>query len=321
METHFADRLCNAVREKKAPVCIGLDPVVDRFPDDLLSKHGIPRSADGNVPTDTPPKAVSDAILEFGTTLIGAVASFVPAVKINIAFFEPYRAEGVQVYFDLVKTAHKAGLIVIGDVKRADIGHSSARYASAHLGEGDRDPAAADTPDAITIKPYFGWDGVKPFIELASKAGRGVFVLVQTSNESAAQVQGLTLSDGAPVCHRVAQLVQTWATAENRVGASGYSCVGAVVSPRDLPSTERIRTLMPNCIFLVPGFGAQGRTADEVAKCFRPDGAGAIVTASRSVMYAYQTSAYRDRFGDDWGCCIQEACKDFVAAVRNVLPI
>jgi orotidine-5'-phosphate decarboxylase len=146
-----------------------------------------------------------------------------------------------------------------------------------------------------------------------------VFVLVQTSNESAAQVQGLTLADGSTVCHSVARMVQEWASAEGHVGSSGYSCIGAVVSPRDLESTIRVRALMPNCIFLVPGFGAQGRTADEVAKCFNSDGTGAIVAASRSVIYAYDEAKYRDRSAD-WQRCVGDACKEFVAAIRMVMP-
>ena len=120
------------------------------------------------------------------------------------------------------------------------------------------------------------------------------------------------------VCQRVAGLVQEWAAGDGRVGESGYSCVGAVVSPRDLASTERIRTLMPQCIFLVPGFGAQGRTADEVARCFKEDGTGAIVAASRSVMYAYHSERYRHVVEGGWRTCVETACSDFVSEVREV---
>jgi len=209
-----------------------------------------------------------------------------------------------------VAHAKAAGLLVIGDVKRADIGHSSTQYAVAHLG------TDAALPDAVTVNPYFGYDAIKPFVDIARTTGGGLFVLVQTSNETAAQVQGLTLADGSTVCQSVARLAQSWAGAEGLIGKSGYSCVGAVVSPRDLESTVRIRELMPNCIFLVPGFGAQGRTADEVAKCFKTDGTGAIVAASRSVIYAYEDKKYRD-LGADWPRCVREACEEFVATVRS----
>ncbi len=298
MATHFADRLVAAIRKKNAPVCVGLDPLVERLPDAVREAHG-----------DEP----WAALLQYGREVIRAVAAHVPAIKINIAFFEPYHAEGIRVYYQLVGEAKAAGLIVIGDVKRADIGHSSTQYAVAHLGNG-----VVALPDAVTVNPYFGYDAIKPFVDTAQTTGGGLFVLVQTSNESASQVQGLTLADGWTVCQSVARLVQSWAGAEGLVGESGYSCVGAVVSPRDLESTIRIRTLMPNCLFLVPGFGAQGRTADEAAKCFKPDGTGAIVTASRSVIYAYEDAKYRST-GIDWQKCVAAACKEFVAAVRTVL--
>jgi len=298
LATHFADRLVEAIHQKKAPVCVGLDPLVDRLPGPVREAHG---------------REPWTALLLYGCDVIRAVAAHVPAIKINIAFFEPYHAEGIRVYHELVAHAKAAGLVVIGDVKRADIGHSSTQYAVAHLGDG-----GVALPDAVTVNPYFGYDAIGPFVDAARTTGGGLFVLVQTSNESASQVQGLILADGSTVCQSVAQLVQSWASAEGLVGKSGYSCIGAVVSPRDLESTVRIRALMPNCIFLVPGFGVQGRTADEVAKCFKPDGTGAIVTASRSVIYAYEDAQCRSA-GGDWQQCVGAACKEFVATVREVL--
>jgi orotidine-5'-phosphate decarboxylase len=253
----FADRLTNAIQAKNAPVCVGLDPIIERLP---VSIRPI-----GNETRTYGSEAKS--ILEYGRGIISSVADLVPAIKINIAFFEPFGPSGIETYHQLTALAHQNGLLVIGDVKRADIGHTSAQYAKATL-EGDSNEVA----DAATVNPYFGWDGVGPFVETAQIHHRGVFVLVQTSNESASQVQGLVLQNGMTVCQQVAVQVQEWAAASGRIGRSGYSCVGAVVSPRDLESTVKIRSLMPNCIFLVPGFGAQGRTADEVAKCFKSDG-------------------------------------------------
>ncbi len=293
----FGDRLANAVRDKHAPVCVGLDPLVERLPESLRSLN-----------------SATDAITAFGRGVIEAVAPLVPAIKINIAFFEPYGPGGITAYHELIAVSHCAGLLVIGDVKRADIGHTSAQYAKATLGGAADDPAVAD---AVTVNPYFGWDGVGPFVETAQATGRGLFVLVQTSNESASRVQGLTLADGSMVCHSVAQMVQEWAGADGLVGLSGYSCIGAVVSPRDLPSTVRLRDIMPNCIFLVPGFGAQGRTADEVAKCFKPDGTGAVVAASRSVIFAHNEPKYRSSSAD-WKSCVAAACRDFVTTIRTI---
>lgn len=317
MNAHFGDRLVNAIRKKNVPACVGLDPLVERFPASLLSDVGIRMTPDNQLKTGTSLGAIVEALLAYGREVVRLVAPYVPVVKINIAFFERYCAEGVRAYFELVKYAQEVGLMVIGDVKRADIGHSTTQYAHAHLG--DPEHAGVAAPDAVTVNPYFGFDAIRPFIDVARNTGRGLFVLVQTSNASAAEVQNLTLSDGSPLCHQVARLVQTWAGGEGLVGSRDYSCIGAVVSPRDLQSTERVRALMPKCIFLVPGFGAQGRTADEVAKCFKADGTGAIVNASRSVIYAYQEEQYRKSFGDDWRGCIEQACKDFVGAIRTVV--
>jgi len=245
----------------------------------------------------------------------------IPAGVVGLVFkdfFERYHAHGMRAYLELVRYAQEAGLLVIGDVKRADIGHSTTQYAKAQLGGMKHANIAA--PDAVTVNPYFGYDAIRPFVDIAREAGRGLFVLVQTSNESAAEVQGLTLSDGKTVCQSVGRIVQKWAAGEGLVGGSGYSCIGAVVSPRDLKSTEVIRAAMPNCIFLVPGFGAQGRTADEVARCFKPDGTGAIVNASRSVIYAFQNDSYRDRYGEDWRRCVEQGCRDLVSAILRVVP-
>jgi orotidine-5'-phosphate decarboxylase len=315
MGANFADTLLMAIREKNAPVCVGLDPLLDRLPPSILANHDI--SKDGMTKGMDTSRCVA-ALASFGRELIDVVMEYVPSIKINIAFFERYFSEGVAAYFDLVRYAHEAGLLVIGDAKRADIGHTSDQYAIGHLADRtDRNSAVAD---ALTINPYFGFDSIKPFLDAGVETGRGLFVLVQTSNESANEVQGLVLSDGTMVCERVAALVSEWATGEGLVGRSGYSSVGAVVSPRDLESTQRIRTLMPKCLFLVPGFGAQGRSAEEVATCFRSDGTGAIVNASRSVIYAHDQDRYRNRFGDDWKRCVREACLDFVQSIRSILP-
>jgi orotidine-5'-phosphate decarboxylase len=306
----------DAIQEKNAPVCVGLDPLIERFPPAVLQDVGLSLGPDGALQAGADPIGCADALRAFGREVIRVVAPHVPAVKINIAFFERYHVEGVRAYLDLVRCAREAGLLVIGDIKRADIGHSSTQYARAHLL--DNPGAEVAAPDAITVNPYFGFDTIRPFIDIARQEGRGLFVLVQTSNESAAEVQNLALPDGLTLGEHVAGLVQSWAGADGLVGRSGYSCVGAVVSPRDLASTERIRTLMPQCVFLVPGFGAQGRTAQEVATCFRSDGTGAIVNASRSVIYAHNIEPYGERFASDWPRAVEAACRDFVTAVRDV---
>lgn len=310
---HFADRLMAAIVTKGVAACVGIDPVVSRLPEEIRRRHEL----EGNAS----PQAVADALVEFGRRVIQVVAPLVPAVKINSAFFERCYWPGIEGYYHLVGQASAAGLIVIGDVKRADIGHSSAAYAAAHLDENlfEQPPGFFKTPDAITINAYFGSDGVMPFVEQASRSGKGVFALVQTSNESADQIQGLTLEGGLRLSEQVGLLVNRWAGDPGLIGQSGFSCLGAVVAPRGADETARLRSLMPHCLFLVPGFGAQGRSAEQVRACFKTDGSGALVNASRSVIYAYEESKYRERFADSWEGCVEQACRDFVEALKPLM--
>ncbi len=312
MDDHFGDRLVQAVREKGTAGCVGFDPVLTKLPPAILKEYGLPSRSDDVT-------AAAGAIEAYGAGLIEIVASHVPVIKINIAYFEVFYEAGIVAYHRLVKLAREAGLLVIGDVKRSDIGHTAAQYAQAQMRGMAAQAEAHAIPDAITVNPYFGSDGIDPFVEVSKDTGRGMFVLVQTSNPSADQVQGLAFADGDTVCQKVAKLVDGWAGQEELIGESGYSTIGAVVSPRDLPSTEYIRSLMPHSIFLVPGFGAQGRSVDEVARCFKDDGTGAIVAASRSVMYAYANDTYVSEHGDDWKSCIDHACRDFAGQIKSVM--
>ncbi len=309
MSDHFADRLLAAIKQKGTPACVGLDPVYARLPADIIGQRGMGDSADV--------EGAVDAVLEFCRRVIAAVAPLVPAVKINSAFFESFYWHGVEAYYDLVQEAAAAGLIVIGDVKRGDIGHSSQGYAQAHLA----DPVFSDlddlvAPDAVTVSAYLGREAISPFLEVARQEGKGVFAVVQTSNESASEVQGLALESGMKVSERVGAMVNAWASDDGLVGQSGYSCLGAVVSPRDVASTIKLRAIMPNCIFLVPGFGAQGRTAEQIRPCFKGDGTGALVNASRSVIYAYEDTKYLEMYASEWDKCVEAACRDFVAALK-----
>ena len=311
MTQHFTDRLVAAIKDKSAPVCVGLDPDYGRLPADITDREGF------NDPSSV--ECAVDAIGEFCRRVIRVVAPLVPVLKINAAFFERYYAPGLETYYELVEEARSRGLIVIGDVKRGDVGHSAGSYVKAHLA----DPELADAnelmiPDAVTVNPYFGLDGVKPFIDAARSDGKGLFVLVQTSNESANTLQGLALADGQRLVDQVARLVHEWSGDDGLVGTSGYSSVGAVVAPRDREGTARLRELMPHCVFLVPGFGAQGLGPADVAGCFKPDGTGAVVSASRSVIYAYEEMKYLERYASEWERCVEHACRDLVESVRAV---
>lgn len=315
MSNHFADRLLRAIAEKKTPAVVSIDPVYSRLPAEIAEHRDL--NDEGDV------EAALDAVLEYCRRVIKLVAPFVPAVKLNSAYFERYYWEGVEGYYELVQEAAQRGLIVIGDVKRGDIEHSSDMYARAHLAEPDfTNLDDLDSPDAITASGYFGIDGIKPFIDVAASqpVGKGVFVLVRTSNESAATIQDAMLADGRRVHELMAAEVAQWA-ADAGIGARGYSSVGAVVSTRDAAVAGRLRALLPQSLLLVPGYGAQGLQAADVAPFFKSDGSGAIVAAGRSVIYAYEDPRYIERFTSEWEKCIEQACRDFVTALQGVVKI
>jgi len=295
MSANFADRLTDAIRAKGTPACVGIDPVYAQLPEEVRAAH--------------PESEAVAALRAFGRRVLEVVSARVAIVKINIAFFEVYRGPGIELYFELVAAARRLGLIVIGDVKRGDIGHTSLAYARAQLADSDAGPG----PDAVTLSPYFGDDGIEPFLEVCRAQGKGVFILVHTSNPSAGQVQHAALAEGASVAERVAELVQAWARRAGMIGRSGLSAVGAVVAPGDVQRARALRGRMPDCVFLVPGFGAQGRSAEQVAACFRAEGDGAIVNSSRGVINAYADSRYARV--SDWADAVDSACAELIAGV------
>lgn len=314
LSDNFADRLIKAIRTKRTPACVGIDPVYSRLPAQIAEHRDLNDESDS--------EAALDAALEFCRRIIRIVAPYVPAVKINSAYFERYYWEGIEGYFDLIQEAAEHDLLVIGDCKRADIGHTSEMYAKAHLADPDFvDLDDLIAPDAITVNPYFGLDGVKPFIDIARDQGKGIFVLVRTSNASAASIQEIAAADGSTISEMVARQVAGWAGEADLVGTAGYSCVGAVVAGKDPESTAKLRAAMPQSIFLVPGYGAQGGGAADVAPCFKPDGTGALVNASRSVIYAFEEPKYLELYASEWEKCVEKACKDFIADLAKVVTV
>lgn len=304
MFEHFADRLAAAVQARGTAAVVGLDPVYERLPHEYRVK-------------EAGPAAAVAALERFCRAVVDCVAPLVPAVKINSAFFEAYRAEGVAAFFGLIAYAHRRGLLVISDVKRGDIGSTAALYARGHLdtsGIDDIDPQSV--PDAVTLSGYLGESSVRPFIQAARRAGRGVFVLVRPSDPGADEVHEF----GGPTrfYEHMAALVRRWGSDPALIGRSGYSCVGAVVAPKDAASTVRLREQMPATVWLVPGYGAQGATAESCRPCFRPDGSGAIVSASRSVIYAFQEARFRGRAEEDWAVCVSQACREFAADIARL---
>lgn len=294
MELHFAHRLLAAIGRKGSPVCVGLDPVWEKLPKEFQGPA-------------TPEAAQVEAVGEFCGQVLRIVAPVVPAVKIQSAYFERYGSAGVKLYETLTRQAQELGLLVIGDVKRNDIGSTAAAYAQGHL----RGPAAAD---AVTVNGYLGADGVTPFVEAAAREGRGLFVLVRTSNPSAKAIQDFADASGKKFFEHMAEQVAAIGEGEGLVGESGYSCVGAVVGATWPQEARTLRTMMPRQIFLVPGYGAQGATAADCAASFKPDGTGAIVNASRSVLFAFAEKKYA---GMDWKKAIDQAAREFAQDIRQ----
>ncbi len=310
----FADRLLKAIDQTKAPICVGIDPIVDQFPDAILKRFRRDGRIDG--------EAAVDATFEFVTRIIRVVAGQVPVVKFQSAYFEQFLSEGVEAYYSLVQEASEAGLLVIGDVKRGDIGSTAAAYATAHLADPVSEEGTADivTPDAITVNPFCGLDTIKPFVDTAKTFDKGLFVLVRTSNPGSAALQDVMLADGRTWSEMLADSLNPIATANGLVGQLGFSSIGAVVGATQPHTMESIRKRLPKSIFLLPGYGAQGATADMTRAAFI-NGRGAIVSASRSILYAHRDKKYVDRFGDDWEKCVEQAVLDMKADVAGVVGI
>ena len=312
MSSHFADRLCDAVTAKKTPLTVGLDPVYSRLPKAIKTHRDMNDEFDAS--------AAIDAIFDFCTQTMRIVAPMVPAIKINIAFFEKYLWEGVETYYSLISEADDLGIEIIGDVKRGDIGHTAELYAAAHL-ENPELTGLEDTlcPDAITINGYLGSDGIEPFAEMATKQGKGVFVLVRTSNPSAAAIQDVEDANGVKMYENVAEVVNQIAEKPENLGTKGYSNLGMVVGGTAPKTTAELREKYDKIWFLVPGFGSQGATAEDCIKFCKKDGTGALINASRSIIYAYEKPKYREQFGDDWKKCIEQAVIDAKVELANAM--
>jgi orotidine-5'-phosphate decarboxylase len=310
--SHFADRLHAAIERTGSPVVVGLDPHLESLPASLLATcrqtHGDPVSA------------AAAALWQFNRAIIDTVYDLVPAVKPQLAFYERYGVEGLRAFVDTVHYARQAGLLVIADGKRNDIGPVAASYAEAFLGA----PAVCAEEvrgdfavDALTVNAYLGSDGIQPFVERAQQHGTGLFVLVKTSNPSSGEVQDLLVAR-RPLYEHVGELVNRWGQACR--GACGYSAVGAVVGATYPEQGKRLRALMPHAFFLVPGYGAQGATAADVVGCFDAQGQGALVNASRSILFAYRTAPYAERYGEaGYAAAARAATQRMIEEIQQAL--
>lgn len=302
-------KLIEKIQKTKAPICVGLDPMLGFIPDHIRNRSmkELGQTLEG----------AADAIWHFNKEIVDHTFDLVPSVKPQIAMYEQFGIEGLMVYKRTVDYCREKGLVVIGDVKRGDIGSTSAAYAVGHLGRiqvGSQALPGFET-DFITVNPYLGTDGVKPFVDVCRKENKGIFVLVKTSNPSSGEFQD-KLIDGRPLYELVAEKVVEWGQDSMD---QGYSNVGAVVGATYPEMSRILRKLMPRTYFLVPGYGAQGGTAEDLRHCFNEDGLGAIVNSSRGIIAAYKQEKY-ERFGaEHFGEASRQAVIDMAADINRVL--
>jgi orotidine-5'-phosphate decarboxylase len=283
---------------------VGLDPRAESLPRGLLAED---RQHD--------PTAVADAFARFSCGVIDAVRDLVPVVKPQAAFFEQCGPAGMTALGRVIDYARQCGLLVVLDGKRNDIGTTATAYAEAYLGAPPESPWGAD---ALTVSPYLGDDSLTPFVDVGRQRGAGLFVLVKTSNPGGRMLQDLVI-DGRPLYRVVGDYVEQLAAASS--GTSGYGAVGAVVGATYPEQAAELRAAMPHTWFLVPGFGAQGGTARDVAAAFDPSGRGAIVNNSRGIIFAHSAKAYKERFGDArWQAAVEAATRDMIAQLAADSP-
>lgn len=302
-------KLIEKIQKTKAPVCVGLDPMLSYIPEHITKK--------AYAECGETLEGAAEAVWQFNKEIVDSTWDLIPAVKPQIAMYEQFGIPGLAAYKKTVDYCKSKGLIVIGDAKRGDIGSTSAAYAAAHLGRvkvGSAVLAGFDT-DFVTVNPYLGTDGVKPFVDVCTAEDKGIFVLVKTSNPSSGEFQD-RLIDGRPLYELVADKVVEWGSA-SMDGA--YSNVGVVVGATYPEMSRILRRQMPNTYFLVPGYGAQGGTAEDLRYCFNEDGLGAIVNSSRGIIAAYRKAPY-DKFGPEhFGEASRQAVIDMVADINRVL--
>lgn len=303
------NQLIQKIQKTKAPICVGLDPMLSYIPEHILKQSfsDFGETLEG----------AADAIWHFNKEIVDHTYDLIPSVKPQIAMYEQFGIEGLKAYEKTVRYCQGKGLLVIGDAKRGDIGSTSAAYATAHLGKvkvGNSICTAFNT-DFLTVNPYLGTDGVKPFVDVCKAEDKGLFILVKTSNPSSGEFQD-QLVNGRPVYELVAEKVVEWG-AECKDGI--YSNVGAVVGATYPEMSRILRKLMPTTYFLVPGYGAQGGTAEDLKPCFNEDGLGAIVNSSRGIIAAYKQEKYAKFGGEHFAEASRQAVEDMAADINSVL--
>ncbi len=303
------DKLIERIKKTKAPVVVGLDPMLSYVPEHIqkasFAEYGETLAG------------AADAIWMFNKAIIDATHDLIPAVKPQAAMYEQFGAEGMRAFQKTVEYCHEKDLIVIGDVKRGDIGSTSAAYAAGHLGKvsvGSRTCTAFDE-DFITVNPYLGTDGIKPFVDVCREEKKGLFILVKTSNPSSGEFQD-RLIDGKPLYEHVAEKVAAWGA--DCMGDS-YSSIGAVVGATYPEIGRALRKVMPKSFILVPGYGAQGGKGKDLVHYFNEDGLGAIINSSRGIIAAWKQEAYAGFGADHFADASRQAVIDMIEDIGGAL--
>ncbi len=277
MTKTFADRVCEQVKLKKSHAVVGLDPVINRIPSFILKEAELQYGKN--------PNGAGYAFYEFNKMIIDAVCDKVAIVKPQLAYYEVYGAAGIKAFWNTVTYAQEKGLLVIADAKRGDIDSTATAYATSFFDELHNEWKEQIRVDSLTINPYLGDDSLQPFIDSATQSHAGLFILVKTSNPRSGDIQEL-VANGREVAEKVAEMVNDYA--QQTLGDSAYSPVGAVVGATYPEAQAKYRKLMPNSLFLVPGYGTQGAKGKDIVNAFNEDGLGALISASRSIIYAYE---------------------------------
>ena len=303
------NKLISNIRKTNAPIVVGLDPMLNYIPEHIQKKAfaEFGETLEG----------AAEAIWQYNKGIVDATYDLIPAVKPQIAMYEQFGIPGLVAYKKTVDYCKSKDLVVIGDIKRGDIGSTSAAYAVGHLGHvqvGSRKYAGFDE-DFATVNPYLGSDGVKPFMDVCKEEKKGIFVLVKTSNPSSGEFQDRVI-DGRPLYELVGEKVAQWG---DELMGDGYSYVGAVVGATYPEMGKILRKIMPKTFILVPGYGAQGGKGADLVHFFNEDGLGAIVNSSRGIIAAYKQDKYKEFGAENYADASRQALKDMIADISGAL--
>ena len=303
------NKLISNIRKTNAPIVVGLDPMLNYIPEHIQKKAfaEFGETLEG----------AAEAICQYNKGIVDATCDLIPAVKPQIAMYEQFGIPGLIAYKKTVEYCKSKDLVVIGDIKRGDIGSTSAAYAVGHLGQvqvGSKKYAGFDE-DFATVNPYLGSDGVKPFMDVCKEEKKGIFVLVKTSNPSSGEFQDRVI-DGRPLYELVGEKVAQWG---DELMGDGYSYVGAVVGATYPEMGKVLRKIMPKTFILVPGYGAQGGKGADLVHFFNEDGLGAIVNSSRGIIAAYKQEKYKEFGAGNYADASRAAVKDMIADISGAL--